>query len=198
MEETKMKFHQSSFWIALFLITGIGLVTTFEWQTSNLLKNQSTQSSLNPFALTKGEAVKKGPPSVRVYLAALENTKNSNITTKEFLQVAHEESGYKDLNQKNYTNLQTSSANAFGTWQVTAPTARTVWGNKVSHMSDKQLKQKLLVDIEFNASTAMKYLEMMHKRYRGDKAMTFASYNRGPAKVRTHSDVNQYSRNIMN
>ena len=194
-----MKFHQSSFWIALFLITGIGLVTTFEWQTSNLLKNQSTQRcDFNPFALTKMEAIKKSSPSIRVYFAAIENTKNSNISTKEFLKVAHEESGYKDLNQKNYTSLQTSSANALGTWQVRIPTARMVLGKEASHMSDKQLRQKLLTDIEFNAKVAMKYLEMMHKRYKGDKSLVFASYNRGPGRVRDHSDVNQYSKNITN
>jgi hypothetical protein len=187
-----MKFNKTTIMVFMFMMAGVGLVINFIDR-----ENQSTTSAANPFELTKEEAVKKGPPSVRVYFAALENTKESPITFDEFLRCARQETGYNGLFDKNYNPYQTSAADAQGAWQVRVVAARAVWGKAIAHMSDSEVKYRLKHDIEWNSLTAIKYAEKMYKMYGGNKAMAFAAYNKGPGNVTSSSDVNGYARAVV-
>ena len=178
---------RSNLWILILMIAGVGLVSS-EFQPKSII--------VNPYTLTKEQTIKAAAPSVRVYLAAKAVSQDSPISFDEFIKCAREETGFKDLFQSNYTHLQISRAEAQGSWQVRVCAARDVWGDSIANMSDKQVKYKLLTDIEWNAETAMRYAKKMYKMYNGRKSEAFAAYNRGPANVHDKSDVNRYARNI--
>ena len=196
----RLRFHPHTFWLGVALIAGIGLVTLVR-QIDDLSKNKSTtQSNLNPFNLNREQIVKSGPPSVRVFLAAVENTKeNSSLTAHELINIAKQETGFHGSPfDKRYNPYQTSTAQAEGPFQVRVCAARAVLGATIKNMTNTEIRHKLKYDIEWNAMISSKYAELLCKRYKNNKLMAMSAYNKGYGHVKTTQDINSYARHVVN
>ena len=89
--------------------------------------------------------------------------------------LAYMETTYRGPLDSSYTHKRISPTGALGPTQILLSTARYVNKDKVS-------RERLLNDIEYNIQTSMKYLRMLHNRYK-NWGKTLGYYNTGRPKV---------------
>lgn len=139
----------------------------------------------NPIEYTSVDVIKLCPPSLQVYYRTIQYTEKYDIKYYIGFGIARQETGYKHPFQWTYKQNQTSSAKAYGTFQILLSTAR--WFRNDYSIT----KEDLLHDIELSADIGLEYVRNRYDRY-GDWKYALGYYNTG------YKRVNDYALAIYN
>lgn len=127
---------------------------------------------------------KTSPPSLQMYKYIKAYADTFNIPMRYAFGVAHAETRYCGPFHWKYNPAQTSCSGALGPMQILLSTARYLNKDNVS-------RETLKTDIKYNVRTSLKYLRILHNRYkRWD--LVFGYYNTG------YPQVNGYAHKVLN
>jgi soluble lytic murein transglycosylase-like protein len=122
------------------------------------------------------DVTKLCPPSLTVYYKTVQYTEEYNIEPYIGFGIVREETGYRSPFQWSYKPNQTSSANAYGSFQLLLSTAR--WFSKDYSIT----KEDLLYDIDLNTKLGLGYAKSKYDDY-GNWKYALGYYNTGYPKI---------------
>ena len=122
------------------------------------------------------DAVKLCPPSLKLYYKTIQYADKYDVDYYIGFGMAREETGYKSPFQWTYRPNQTSSGNAYGSFQILLSTARWFWNDK------SITKEDLLYDMDLNAEIGFAYVKDKYNEY-GDWRYALGYYNTGYKQI---------------
>ena len=157
---------QISFVLILVVLLFCGFKTK---RSSSILINETEFLSLS-----------SQPSCLKMYFSIEKYADKYGVPKRYVYGIAYNETKYGGPLQFDYDHKQISKSGALGPMQVLLSTARWIWDD------DKITKKKLLNDVDFNVETSIKYLSMLHAKYK-DWKIAFAYYNTGYPKINSYA-----------
>jgi len=121
--------------------------------------------------------------------------KKYSVPEKYLFKLLKLETGFK-LGDTSYNHLSKhilKNPEANGPFQVVTSTGKLVWKDSLKTLSNKAFRKKLRTDIEFNIHTGVKYIYILHEKYK-TWLKVFSVYNQG---VKGAKHINTYARSIV-
>lgn len=142
------------------------------------------QSTQTDYVRIPDRIDKASPPSLQMYKYIKAYADTFDIPIRYAFGVAYAETHYCGPFHWKYNPAQTSCSGALGPMQILLSTARYLNKDNVS-------RETLKTDIKYNVRTSLKYLRILHNRYkRWD--LVFGYYNTG------YPQVNGYAHRVLN
>jgi len=176
-----MKLIYYTFIITMFLCASVG----------NMINPMSRMNDAVDKTAVFNDLLEKSPPCVQLYYWTKYYCKIYDIPEWFAFRILRQETSYRGPSHFEYTQKQTSTANALGSWQVLFSTAKDM------HDDYFPLTRELLLnDIRLNTKIGIKYIAWLHNQY-NDWYIVAGRYNSGKPRSAWPAETVRYANAVM-